>query len=416
MMEYPRLRPSVNAFPIRRQGQQLICLQDPELIAEKLLFLPEQATFLVSLFNGQNSVLDVQAAYTRRFGDLIASDTIQQLIAQLDEHYFLDSQRCAERRQALERSFREASERPAAHAGQSYHADAEKLRYQLTGFFTGRDGPAAPPQPGDAWSRRRRLSGIIAPHIDLRFGGPCYAWAYKELAEAERPDLFIIFGTCHSPLRTFFALTRKHFQTPLGTLRTDQEFLDTLLSGCGEDLLSEEMVHKLEHTIEFQTLFLQHLFGGQGPVSILPILVATFDLLPDGASSPWEVPQIRAFLEHLRAGIAASGKRVCLVASVDLCHIGQRYGDPRPPTEGELRGMAAADRDLLRHAEALDAEAFFRSAHPHQERRRICGLAPIYAFLRTIEASEGRLLRYSFIKQLEANGGATVSYCSMSFS
>ncbi len=412
LVEYPRLRPTISAFPVEHQGQQMICLQDPERLTDQTILLPQAAAVLLAYFNGQNSVLDIQAACMRRFGEMVDSDVIKQLISQLDDHYLLVSDRYAAKREEFDRGYREAAERPAAHAGQAYHDDPEKLRYQLTSFFTGRDGPAAFPEAAAA---RGEVRGIIVPHIDLRFGGPCYAWAYKELAEAERPDLFIIFGTCHSLMRNYFALTRKHFQTPLGAVETDGDFVDALLAANGDDLLDDELAHRLEHTIEFQTIFLQHLFGDSGPVRIVPILCSSFDLLPDGHRSPWEVPNIRRFLEQLRAAIAASGKRVCLVASVDLCHIGQRYGDQQPPTEAEMRDMAETDVRLLQHAENLDAEAFFSAVLPNQDRLRICGLAPIYSFLRTIDASRGRLLKHSYIKQTEANGGSTVSYCSMSF-
>jgi hypothetical protein len=41
-----------------------------------------------------------------------------------------------------------------------------------------------------------------------------------------------------------------------------------------------------------------------------------------------------------------------------------------------------------------DAHAFFRAVAGEQDRRRICGLPPIYAALRLLPGARGRLLRY----------------------
>jgi hypothetical protein len=57
--------------------------------------------------------------------------------------------------------------------------------------------------------------------------------------------------------------------------------------------------------------------------------------------------------------------------------------------------VADLDRKTLESVEAGDAEAFFRAVARGGDRRRICGLPPIYALLRLLDGGTGRLLSYS---------------------
>jgi len=50
----------------------------------------------------------------------------------------------------------------------------------------------------------------------VKSNGPCYAHAYKALAEGGDADLFVIFGTGHQLAQPPFVMTEKDYQTPLG--------------------------------------------------------------------------------------------------------------------------------------------------------------------------------------------------------
>jgi hypothetical protein len=76
-VDYPKLR-NINIFPVQMSGETLLCLQDPQNISEKALFLPIPLYFIVSLFDGQHSILDIQAEYMRRFGELLFTEKIAE--------------------------------------------------------------------------------------------------------------------------------------------------------------------------------------------------------------------------------------------------------------------------------------------------------------------------------------------------
>ena len=79
-------------------------------------------------------------------------------------------------------------------------------------------------------------------------------------------------GYGHGGVEGLFTATSHDFETPLGRVTTNREFLAALSSELGRDPVAEEILHATEHVIEFQVIFLQYLFGGRHPFTIVPIL------------------------------------------------------------------------------------------------------------------------------------------------
>ncbi|MBI4531920.1 MAG: AmmeMemoRadiSam system protein B [Candidatus Latescibacteria bacterium] len=410
IMDYPKLR-YVEAFPSQMNGQAVVCLRDPQTFTDKVVFLPYNLFYLVSMFDGQHSILDMQAAYARQFGNLIFSDHVKNLIEQLDEHLFLDSDRFHEYRRQLEEDFTQSPVRKAAHAGGAYEAEPEKLIEQLDRLFALPDGPGQPV----IGSRAGSLKAAIVPHIDVRRGSSCYAIGYKEIGEAADADLFILLGTDHCAGTAFFTMTRKDFETPLGRVETDRAFIDELQGRYGGgDLFANEISHRSEHSIEFQVIFLQYLFNGKRPFTIVPILCASFHEMLVHDILPVDHPRAGVFMRALKETIMTSevsGKRMCLIVGADLAHMGQRFGDHEPLTPGFFSFIEAEDRALLDRVMALDREGFFRMIQKDQDRRRICGFPSISTLLSTVEGTRGELLKYDQAVDLGAQ--SVVSFAGL---
>src|SRR5262245_11054642 len=204
MTARPRLR-MLEALPVEQNGEQLVALRDPAGFTEQVAVLPVALLDLVSLFDGEHSVAEIQDVLRGRHGQAPTAEQIASLIEGLDDAGFLESERFAARRAALEQSWRQSRVRPAAHAGGAYERDAFALTAQIDAFFTHADGPGAVDQR--ASSSPTTLRGLIAPHIDFHRGGPVYAWAYRELLAHSDADLFVILGTCHVGMEDPFAVT-----------------------------------------------------------------------------------------------------------------------------------------------------------------------------------------------------------------
>jgi AmmeMemoRadiSam system protein B len=407
-MDYPKLRP-VNVFPVQTSGRTVVCLQDPHNVSEKTLFLPPALYFIVSCFDGCHSILDIQAEYMRGSGQFLYREKVEEIIQQLDENLFLEGDHFREALHQVEERFRGASVREAVFAGKSYESDPGELRAQLEGYFVGPQGPGPLRVP----SNQDGLQGLIAPHIDYQRGGFCYAHAHRELWERGTSRTFIIFGTAHHPMGHPFCLTRKDFLTPLGRLEADQSLIDGIQSRCPYDLFGEERVHRSEHSIEFQCVFLRYLFPEPHPIKIVPILSGSFHEAIAKGVSPLEMEPIRQFVDALKQTLQTYPAPVCCVASADLAHLGVQFGDTEGMGEYELRMLEAEDQEMLGWVERLDPEGFYRSIMKDRDRRRICGFPAIYTMLNVMEVRKGKLLKYG--QAFTAETQSVVSFASLAF-
>ena len=238
-MDYPKLR-QIDAFPLETSGRKTIGLRDPSSLGDKVVVVSQPTFFVITLFDGKHSLLDIKAAYMRKYGEMLFTENLEEIVKQLDNNYLLESERYETYRRGMEDEFRKADMRPALFAGKSYESDSQKLMQQLETYFASPQGPG---KPVDGQTDKP-IKGIIAPHIDFQRGGPCYAWAYKELAESLSPDLFIILGTVHHPTQNPFVLTRKDFETPLGRVETEKNIIESLEKKVQFDLFQDEIVQK----------------------------------------------------------------------------------------------------------------------------------------------------------------------------
>lgn len=400
---------AVEAFPIDHEGQKYICLRDPSGAAPNPIVIGMGAYFLVTLFDGEHSRRDLQGAFTKRFGEPLPAEHLDSLINALDDGYFLDSPRYRDKVAAMRDEFMARTDRPAALAGLCYERDPNALRREIEAFFRAPGGPGDIPAPR---ADRSPLAGIIAPHIDPRRGGRAYAHAYGELLTRERPELIVILGTSHYGAGPqLFTATHKDYMTPLGAVKTDRDFLDRLAARYSQgDLFADELLHRNEHSIEFQTLFLAWSLGVAG-YQIAPILVGSFhEMVRDGVAPPQD-PRVAGFIDAIRAELAGEKRQVLIVAGVDFAHIGRKFGDPFSADEQAAADTKAADLALIEHIKRCDPAGFFREIAAEGDRRKICGLAPMYVQLELLRGRSARLLMHDIA--MEPQTESAVSFASL---
>jgi hypothetical protein len=262
--DYPRLRP-VEAFPIEHEGEKFVALRDPAGYTPSVVMLPGGVVEIVALFDGNHSVVDIQAELMRRHGEIVPRAQLEQLMAGLDEHGFMETARFSERRAAIDGEFLASPTRPASHAGGAYAAEPDELRRTMDAFFAAPEGPGAFEWPAEGGGR---VSGAIAPHIDFHRGGPAYAWGYRSLAEGSDADLFVVFGTCHAGMRDPFALTRKDYATP--SARPPSTGSSSMRWRAAPVRLLAPSSPTGAHWIEFQAVFLRYLYAGRREVVPIP--------------------------------------------------------------------------------------------------------------------------------------------------
>ena len=377
----------VDVFPLSgEQGEQAFGIRDPRHFSDKVLRLRAEAACALQFFDGRHTLPEIQTAYRQKYKIEFPLQLLERLCEVLDEGNFLAGDNFRRYYRRLASSFHQSPVRAAFHAGVSYHENPAALKESLGRLFVPPQGPGL---PGER-NHERRIPGIVVPHIDLRLGGHAYAWAYKDLAEAGPPALFIILGTGHNGTQNPYALTCKRFATPLGEIPVEAGFVSRLCALHGGELFADELAHRSEHTIEFQVLFIQQLFGNAIPV--VPVL-CSFSYDEPGRGPAGE--SIERFTAALREAIADDGRRICLIASADLAHVGPRYGDPDGFDGEELEAVKRSDREMLHYVENVDAEGFRGYLAQEQDRRRICGFSPIYTMLKSMQAERGRLVAHA---------------------
>ncbi len=405
--EYPKIR-YVDAIPVQTERGQMFGLRDPGGIATDMILLSPDVYYLLQFFDGSHSQLDIRNEYYRAFGNFLFEEQLSEVLRNLDTQLFLDNDNFVQKRKAIEQEFLNSPVREASHAGQSYESDPVKLGTQLDQFFKNPEGAG----PVTAKDNGQAPKGLVAPHIDIRAGGPCYTHAYKALAESEDVDCFVILGTGHSGLENLYSTLAKDFETPFGRAKCDLEFIETLNSNY-DTHPNEILPHKSEHTIEFQLIFLQHLFQNKRDFTFVPILCSFSYHMLNGSAFPREKKIVENFSRALKKTIAEFGKKVCLITSVDFSHVGPRFGDPGPADDVFLKGVEQADKELFAKIELLDLQGFQRSVENNRDCYRVCGFSPIYTLLKTIDAERGALLNYSNTQVDEHK--STVTFASMVF-
>jgi hypothetical protein len=389
----PRLR-DLDVRPIVHQGQPALLLRDPQQISLHQLVVTQPLGAVLAFCDGRHDVAGVVAAFRRHYRIALPPDAVEDLLTALDENYMLDNERAARRRLAVLDEFRAAPARPAHLAGAGYPADPRALWRLLQDYLEATDAVA--PCSID-WTRP---VGLLSPHIDYPRGGPVYAQVWKRAAQAVREaELVILLGTDHYGSDPF-TLTRQSYATPYGVLPTDTTIVDRLAHLLGEEAaFAGELRHRGEHSLELVAVWLHHMRAG-APVPVVPILVGSFYPFIASAAAPADAAPVAAVLEELQC--RAQGRRVLVVASGDLAHVGPAFGGPPVDVQARAR-LHAADTELVAAMQAGAAKEFFAAISRAQDRNNVCGVAPIYLTMKLLDGSRGEQFGYAVCPADEHN-------------
>ncbi|HEX5138840.1 MAG TPA: AmmeMemoRadiSam system protein B [Planctomycetota bacterium] len=397
--ERPRLRSDLEFASAEAEDGPLLLVHDPQALAVEVVQLSVASLPILERLDGSRTLEDIRLELLNAGAGIVPLEDLRSFVETLDRCCLLEGGRSEAQIKSRE-DFATAPVRPAAHAGAAYPEEPAETSRFLDGMLA--LAPSAPETP---------LLRLIAPHIDLRLGAEVYAHAHRRLQASGRPDVAVVIGVRHAYGTRRFTACRKDFETPLGAVRHDARLLDALEERLG-DLTAEQLVHREEHSVEFQALWLAHLWPDDPP-PIVPLLAGSFHDLIETRQSPAADPEIESFVAALRDAIAADGRRVLVLASVDLAHVGPMYDQPEGLDEAGEKRLEEADRKLLGHVEAGDAEGFFAAIAEDGNARNVCGVSPVYVALRLGEG-RGELLRYGQ-GRIHPESGSVVSFAALAF-
>lgn len=401
----PRLRP-LEIVPARSGEQELLLISDPLGVLPQPVAFRIEVLGLLQLLDGSLSIQDISALLARESKDVRAAGFVRELIGQLDRLLLLDSPRFHQAYDALRDEYHRLEIRQAAHEGASYPANPEEAR-----AFLDEHVKRASTMKAASPASRGTPRALLVPHLDPRRAGPAIARGWLEVeSDVPSPLRVIVYGVGHALFGDMLALTRKHFETPFGRVACDTRFVDALAVRLGDAAYASELSHREEHSIEFQALYLKHRFP-QRRVELVPILCGGFHELLDQGQTPRDAAVLETLIQAVRETEAELGGDTLHVASVDLSHVGVRFGDPEPD-ERVLKEVDEKDHAALEAARRGDAEGWYQSIAAHQDSSRICGWGATYVMLRACEPPEGRLLDYQVSRE---NGGSLVSVATLAW-
>jgi AmmeMemoRadiSam system protein B len=405
------LRPNLEMVPSPLPDRPGLLLRDPFRYSEIVLVIPPPVVPCLAFFNGRYEESQVGEALMGLTADPRVGEFLAQLRATLSSAGFLEDEVFERMRDERQRDFAGAPRRAAVHAGSAYPAAADPLREAMAQYMDGTAAGQADAVPAKG-PAAGRLVGLAAPHVSPEGGWRSYRAAYAALHPADADRTFVILGTSHYGEPERFGLTRKPFLTPFGETAIDTDLVDELAEGGGPGVVLEDYCHSVEHSIEFQVVFLQHLYGPR--VRIVPVLCGPFARSTAEPGRPEDDEGVRRFLGTLAEVAAREGGRVLWVLGVDMAHVGRRYGDGRSARVGDaaMGRVEARDRGRIDRIAAGSADGFWDLVQEKRDDLRWCGASPLYTFLHAVRPARGELLRY---EQWNIDEHSVVSFAGMAF-
>jgi AmmeMemoRadiSam system protein B len=397
-----RLRRDLDLMPSPVEDRPGLLMRDPYHYSDATLIVPPHLVQCLEFFDGDKTELDLREFLVRSSGKLDVGELVDHLRETLSRAGFLEDESYAELKEKRRQEFRESPVRLPAHAGTGYPDDPEELSSTLAEYLKGTVQPSM---------TARTVRAIAAPHVSPFGGVETYRAAYSALSRDDAEKTFVILGTSHYGEPDRLGLTYKPFVTPLGETQTDQGLVERLEREA-PGAISEDYCHAVEHSIEFQVVFLQHLFGPR--VKIVPVLCGSYARSLYLGGRPEDDDQVRRALGVLGDIAAKESDRLRWVLGVDMAHMGARYGDQFEARagQGEMERVRERDRARIASMEAGDAQGFWEQVQENRDDLKWCGSAPIYTFMKAVPEARGQLLHYH---QWNIDEESVVSFGALGF-
>ena len=278
-------------------------------------------------------------------------------------------------------------------AGKFYPNNFEQLELEIKNSFESRFGPGALPLK----KREGTIKGLIVPHAGYQFSGACAAWAYKELAEAQPAELFIIIGPNHAGIGQSSTML-DDWRTPFGLFRTEKEFAQKL--AAHSDLKLDNRPFEREHSLEVQLPFIQFAEKQRlNELRFVPIIV----------SKELNIKKLALDLKEL---ILEYGKKVCIIASSDFTHYGPAYGYMPFELDKEKK-LYALDAKAISLIKTQDAKGFID--YVNETGATICGSIGIAVLMLALPPSKISCLQYYTSGDVLHDSKNMVGYASIVF-
>ncbi len=268
--------------------------------------------------------------------------------------------------------------------GRWYPANAETLNKQIAGFF----------QKAESKSIDDVIA-LILPHAGYQFSGQTAASGLKTTNKKYK-RVVIIGPTHYVHMEEMLSVPRvTHYETPLGQIPLDVEFIDKLLEYSV--FQNMQQAHKYEHSVQIEIPLLQH---SQGDFELVPIVAGTCSL--EAINKAGTI--LRSLVDD----------QTLVIASSDFVHYGPNYGY-MPFRKNIPEQIEELDMGAYEYIGNLDSKGFLE--YKRRTGATICGYVPIAILLSMLDKPvKAELIKYTTSGELTGDFTNSVSYLSAAFS
>ena len=372
------MRPKIRFLDIQPYGDRFV-INDPLGISQPLLISGEML-FILSFFDGNRDLREVQAQIFRTTGQLIEYKELEEIVKLLDENYLLLNERFLNKLEEERKKILSSGVRKPSHAGEAYPENPEELKNFIESILDN--------------SGKEDALGIVVPHMDLRVAKKVYGKVYGKLKEKDY-DLVVLLGVSHYYHENPFSILPLDLETPLGVIKTDIEKANKIREKFEFDIFSDVFAYKNEHSIDFQTIFIKYLFPN---ARVIPSIISYGD---------------RELLKKIASEITKQvekAKKPLIISSVDFSHVGRKFGDTTS------YDPSFRDKEYINYLSELKNDEAFELLERDNNRTRIDGQFTNFVFieiLRNLGAKEGKLIDYEIYNENFTD--SKVSYAGMIF-
>ncbi len=403
----PKLREDLYIDVVKQNNEELLVIYDQKGYSPQPVALASEFLPILQTADGEKTLEEFENEIKTKLNANVNTEYLVEIFRSLNEQNLLDTPKFYFHKYQTD-SYVQQPTRPPVCAGSSYPRQAPELESKLERMLATVGENEI--QPGAQF--------VIAPHIDFNVGlisHETYSSAYKAIRDSDA-DLFVIFGTAHFRSSHIFMLSEKDFLTPLGKVPADKEIIAHLKENAEGSFAIDETAHRYEHSVELQAVLLQYLFADRD-ITILPILTGAYQNFIMQKLQPNSDQKFQEFITALNEAIDKSGKKAMFIASADFAHIGRKFED-NFDAEPILPQIKDEDKVLINYLMGGNSEAFFNSVSKVNDRRKICGLSPIYSLIESMKVGDkfpykGKLLKYNQWNEVETR--SAVSFASIAY-
>jgi AmmeMemoRadiSam system protein B len=389
-------RPHIRNFQplgMEKDGKSFVMLRDPSMLAEQQMAVLPQVLQLILMFQGRET-LDEIAAKTQA-----PLHILRDVVTRLDEVGLIWGPRFEELERVAKAKITEHGHFPIS-CSASLGQDAQTCHEAMDKWLSDMEDPEI----------EGKILGLVAPHLDYQRGWPGYAAAYRALKKDEKPNRVIILGTNHFGIGDGVVVSEYGFATPIGKASADKSMLAFLEKTLGSKrIYADQIDHLGEHSVQMHIPWIQHFYGD------VPMLAA---LIPNPLVPLVADDDARAtteqFVDAVRTALAELGGRTLLIASSDLSHVGQQFGDPGTINDESANQVEKIDRERLAAYCKKDIAGFEGLFIKDQNRTRWCSVGNMLAAQNILRPANVDLIDYQQVR--DPNGMSMVSSAAIAFS